>query len=75
MDILTGKKFKEFNYISRYSSCPYYYHSIDDKYIVSTATALDDSTLYTPHTVRLGDTYDKLALIYYNNPTYYWIIF
>lgn len=28
----------------------------------------------TKYTVKEGDTYDSIALEYYNNPTYYWII-
>jgi nucleoid-associated protein YgaU len=26
------------------------------------------------HKVKDGDTLDSLALYYYNNPTYYWVI-
>lgn len=74
MEILTNKAYRDFNYISRYSPSPYYYHILDDKYIVGTAKQLSDKTIYFEYTVQRNDTYDKIALRYYNNPTLYWII-
>ena len=74
MDILTNKTFKQYSYISRYSNCPIYYHRLDDKYITGTAKDLDKSTLSSDYIIQRGDTLDKLALRYYNNPTLYWII-
>lgn len=74
MEILTNKAYKDFNYISRYSPSPYYYHILDDKYVVGTAKQLSDKTIYFEYTVQRNDTYDKIALRYYNNPTLYWII-
>ena len=74
MDILKNKTYKEYDYISRYSPSPYYYHSLDDKYITGTAKRLNPETLYSEYIVKVNDTYDKLALKYYNNPTLYWII-
>ena len=74
MDILTNKSYKSYDYISRYSLCPTYYHTLDDKFITGRARYLSDETIYTSYTVRKNDSYDKIALRYYNNPTYYWII-
>lgn len=74
MDVLTNKTYKDYGRISRYSSFPYYYHTIDNKYIYGTTAYLKDTTLYTLHTVEQGDTFDSLALHYYNNPTLYWVI-
>lgn len=74
MDVLTHKQYKTYDYISRYSPSPIYYHTLDDKYIVGRDKWLRDDTIYTSHEVLKGDTYDSLALAYYNNPTYYWII-
>lgn len=74
MDILTDKTYKEYSKLSRYSPFPYYYHSVDDKYIYGTTAYLKDTTIYTLHTIKRGDTLDSLALEYYNNPTLYWII-
>ena len=74
MEILENKQFKSYNYISRYSASPIYYHTLDDKYIMGTAKALRDDTIYFEYIVGKNDTYDKIALKYYNNPTFYWII-
>lgn len=74
MSKLTNKSYKDYSYVSRYASFPYYYHIDDNKYIYGITAYLDDTTLYTLHTVRQGDTIDKLAMEYYGNPTLYWII-
>ena len=74
MEILTDKAYREYSRISRYSPFPYYYHTVDDKYIYGTTSYLKDTTVYTVHTVKYGETFDTLALDYYNNPTLYWII-
>lgn len=66
--------YKEYSYVSRYSSFPYYYHPEDHKYIYGLTAYLNDTTAYTIHTVQRGDTLDRLALEYYGNPTLYWII-
>ena len=74
MDVLTHKQYKQYNYISRYSISPIYYHTLDDKYLVGRDKCLKDDTLYQTYKVLQGDTYDSIALRFYNNPTYYWII-
>ena len=71
---LSDKSFKEYSYTSRYSPFPYYYNKEDEKYIYGLTAYLDDSTPYVIHTVVSGETIDSIALNYYNNPTYYWII-
>ena len=74
MDVLRNKTYKDFTRLSRYNNFPYYYHTIDDKYIVGTDAWLDDTTLYTSHIIQPTESLDSLALKYYNNPTYFWII-
>ena len=74
MNILTHKKYKSYDRLSRYTRFPYYYNTEDNKYMYGTTAHLKDNTPYMLHKVQRGDTYDKLALDYYNNPTYYWII-
>lgn len=74
MDILKNKSYKSYNRLSRYSTVPYYYNTRDKKHVVGTGTNLDDTTNFSVHKVIKGDTYDTLALRYYNNPTYFWII-
>lgn len=73
-DVLKNKSYRQYDHISRYSIFPYYYHTIDNKYIYGTTKYLNNETAYTMHKVVLNDTYDSLALQYYNNPTLYWII-
>lgn len=74
MDILADKSYKEYKRLSRYSNFPYYYHKLDDKYVYGVTAQLNDTTDYILRTIKLGDTFDSLALYYYGNPTYYWII-
>lgn len=74
MDVLEKKSFRTYDYISRYQSFPYYYNKEDDKYIYGVTSHIDDSSGYSIHIVRDGDTYDSISLQYYNNPTLYWII-
>lgn len=74
MDVLKDKKYKSYDRLSRYSSFPIYWHKLDEKYVSGTTCYLNDSTEYSMHLVRNGETYDSIALKYYNNPTYYWII-
>ena len=74
MDVLTNKTVKTSNYYSRYNGRYYYYNKLDDKNMMSTSRWLSQDTSYTTYIVREGDTYDSIALYFYNNPTYYWVI-
>lgn len=74
MEVLKNKAYREYSKLSRYSEFPYYYHTLDNKYIYGRTAYLDDSTIFTTHVVKEGESFDTLALHYYNNPTYYWII-
>ncbi len=74
MEILTKKQYRDYDKLSRYSSFPYYYNRLDDKYIEGTTSWLRSDTSYSIHKVELNDTYDSIALRYYNSPLYYWII-
>jgi nucleoid-associated protein YgaU len=74
MNILVNKHYKNYNYISRYTPFPCYYNTRDNKYVNGLTAYLDNTTVYTLYTVKQGDTFDHLALEFYNNPTFYWII-
>ena len=74
MDVLKDKQYKNYDRLSRYSSFPIYYNTLDDKYCNGTISYLSDETDYTLYSVKHGDTYDSIALDYYNNPTYLWVI-
>ena len=74
MDVLSNKQYKNYSYFSRYTSFPIYYNKEDKKYVYGTSSPLNKDVNYVLHKVKKGDTLDTLALTYYNNPTYYWII-
>lgn len=74
MDKLLNKSYKDYSYVSRYSSFPYFYHPEDQKYIYGLTAYLNNTTTYTLHVIQRGDTPDHLALEYYGNPTMYWVI-
>ena len=76
MEVLTNKSYHETtgSGLSRYTPFPFYYHRIDDKYVGGTTAYLKNTTVYSLHTVSRGETFDTLALDYYNNPTLYWVI-
>lgn len=73
-DKLTDKQYRDYDYLSRYSSFPFYYNVEDKKYIYGVTSQLNQNSTYILHKVKPNDTLDTLALDYYNNPTFFWII-
>ena len=74
MDILKNEQLRAYDKLSRYSSFPFYYNTVDDKYIYGTTNHLKNNTSYQNYQIKKGDTLDSIALKAWNNPTYYWII-
>lgn len=74
MDILKDKYYKEYNSLSRYAQYPFYFNTIDKKYMGGITGHLVGNTAYITHEVQISDSLDSLALYYYGNPTKYWII-
>ena len=74
MDVLTNKRYNSFDYVCRYTGVPYYYNTESQKDIYGIGQNLDKDTPWVAHKVVQEDTLDSLALKYYNNPTYWWII-
>lgn len=74
MDVLVNKAYRTYDKVSRYTNFPYYYNVIDKKYIYGVTRPLAKDIPYIIHIVKQYDTYDSIALYYYNNPTYYWVI-
>ena len=74
MDTLRNKTYASFDYISRYSDTPYYYDALTDKQIFGIGTNLKDNTEFVTHIIKSNDTLNSLALKYYNNPTFWWVI-
>ena len=86
MDVLKNKTAKTSKYFSRYNGKNYYMNTLDVlsedsetgsvayKEQLETSRWLSHNNDYKTYITKEGDTYDLLALQFYNNPTYYWII-
>lgn len=74
MDTLTNKTFANFDYLSRYTNIPYYYDSLTSKEVFGIGTNLKTNAEFVTHKVKSNDTLNSLALKYYNNPTFWWVI-
>ena len=74
MDTLTNKTFANFDYLSRYTNIPYYYDSLTNKEVFGIGTNLKTNAEFVTHKVKSNDTLNSLALKYYNNPTFWWVI-
>ena len=74
MDVLKNKTYKTYNYLSRYTAFPYYYNTLDSKYIYGLTKQLNKNTIYVAHKVTQKDTLDSLANYYYGRPDLYWVI-
>lgn len=74
MDVLKDKQLKFYDRLSRYSTFPIYYNTLDNKYVYGTTQYLKSNTPYKMYRIQNNDTLDSIALDQYNDPTYYWII-
>lgn len=74
MDTLKNKKYSTFDYLSRYTNVPYFYDTLSNREIFGIGTNLRTNTEYATHLVSSNDTLHSLALKYYNNPTFWWVI-
>lgn len=74
MDRLIDKQTKNYPSLSRYSTTPFYYDTLEDKYVYGLCKPLSSDSQYTIHTLSPEDTLDSLALFYYGRPDYFWVI-
>ena len=74
MDTLKNKTYESFEYLSRYTNVPYYFDTIQNKEIYGIGTNLKNNTEFLTHKIKANDTLHSLALKYYNNPTFWWVI-
>lgn len=74
MDTLKNKNYESFDYLSRYNGIPYYFDTIQGREIYGIGTNMKNNTEFVTHIVKNGDTLHSLALKYYNNPTFWWVI-
>jgi hypothetical protein len=50
------------------------YDTLNDRQIYGIGTNLKTTTEFVTHKVKSNDTLNSLALKYYNNPTFWWVI-
>lgn len=74
MDDLKNKRYIKFDYTARYIGIPVYYNKRDDRELFGLSKNMIKTAAWVAHKVVPTDTLDKLALSYYNNPSYWWII-
>lgn len=74
MDTLKNKNYESFDYLSRYTNVPYYYDTLTGREVYGIGTNLKTNAEFVTHKVKSNDTLDSLALKYYNNPTFWWVI-
>lgn len=74
MDTLKNKNYESYDYLSRYTQVPYYFDTLSRREIYGIGSNLLQDSPYVSHKVDHEDTLHSLALQYYNNPTYWWII-
>ncbi len=74
MEKLINKQSTTFDYTSRYAGVPFFFDTEKNKEIYGIGTQIKFDTPFLVHTIEATDTLDSLALTYYNNPTYWWII-
>lgn len=54
---------------------PFYYNTVDNKYIYGMTTWLKEDTPYVLHEVtKPEESFDYLSYLYYGDPTKYWAI-
>ena len=74
MDDLKNKTYAKYDYVARYSGIPFYYNTRDDREVCGLSKNMYKNVSWVAHKVKMNDTLDSLALSYYNNPTYWWVI-
>ena len=74
MDTLRKKGGKNYGYLSRYSGVTYYYDTLKNREVYGIGKDIKKDIPHVTHWVAQSDSLDYIALKYFNNPTYWWII-
>lgn len=74
MQKLQNKKYASYDYLCRYTGVPYYYDPAADRQVYGIGEQFKQDLPFVSHAVKPDDNLDSLALQYYNNPTYWWVI-
>jgi hypothetical protein len=74
MDTLKNKNYESYDYLCRYTQVPYYFDTLRQREVYGIGSNLVKDSPYVSHKLASNDTLHSLALQYYNNPTYWWVI-
>ena len=74
MDTLKNKRYLKYGYTCRQNGTAVYYDTLTGKECYGIIRDLNKTTASFTHIVQERETLDSLALKYYNNPTYWWVI-
>lgn len=74
MNILNDKIYTEYNYLCRYTSVPHYFNTVDGRRENGIGSNMKKQTDCFLYKVQKDDTLDRIALEYYNNPSFWWIL-
>ena len=74
MDTLKNKNYITYNYLNRYTTVPYYYDTLRNMQVFGIGTNLNKNTESFLYVVGRNESLDSIALKYYNNPTFWWVI-
>ena len=74
MEKLTNKRYNSYDYPCRYTGVPCFYDQETQTDLSGIGAQMSNQTAFVSHSVKPEDTLDSLALTYYNNPTYWWVI-
>ena len=66
--------YKQYDYISRYESFPFYYDTLNNRYYYGIVSNLSKDVPYAAYTVQDGDSYDSIAYDKYGSALFYWVI-
>ena len=74
MNTLKNKNYASYDYLCRYTQVPYYFDTIGQREVYGIGSNVSKDSPYVSHKLSSNDTLHSLALKYYNNPTYWWVI-
>lgn len=74
MDELKHKAYHAADYTCRTNGVPSYYNEKDRRWVMGIGSNMKKDNAWLAHKIKQEDTFDSLALEYYNNPSYWWVI-
>lgn len=63
---------KQYSYLSRYTSVPLMHDAKGNQY--HGTVKWTEETTGSTYKVKVGDTLEKIALAYYGNPNFWWVV-